>query len=318
MDFVEGLPKSGNKNAILVVVDRLTKYAHFLPFCHPFTAMSIAQLFMDNIFKLHGLLVAIVTDQDRIFTSKLWQDIFKSLKVSLHFSTAYHPQSDDQTERVNQCLENYLRCMTFLEPRMWTSWSSLAEWWYNTSYHTSLKCCPFEALYGYSPPQISEVMIPGPTSPALEFLSQKKEMIQWLKQNLTQAQARMKKYADNKRREREFAVGEMVYLRLQPFRHAALGIHQNLKLTTRFYGPFRILEKIGQVAYKIQLPASADIHPVFHMSQLKKHLGAKAVPQSNLPLVTKEGYIKTEPIDVLDTRALPRHDEVVTQWKIKW
>jgi hypothetical protein len=82
MDFVEGLPKSGNKNAILVVVDRLTKYAHFLPLAHPFTAQSVAQLFMDNIFKLHGLQVAIVIDRDKIFTSKLWQDMFKALKVS--------------------------------------------------------------------------------------------------------------------------------------------------------------------------------------------------------------------------------------------
>jgi IS30 family transposase len=105
---VEGLPKSSNKNAILVVVDRLTKYAHFLPLAHPFTAQPVAQLFMDNIFKLHGLQVAIVIDRDKIFTSKLWQDMFKALKVSLHYSSTYHPQSDGQTERVNQCLENYL------------------------------------------------------------------------------------------------------------------------------------------------------------------------------------------------------------------
>jgi hypothetical protein len=98
------------------VVDRLTKCAHFLPLCHPFSAQTVAQLFMDYIFKLHGLLVTIVTDRDRIFTSKLWQDLFKSLKVSLHYSTVYHPQTDEQTERVNQCLENYLRCMAFLEP----------------------------------------------------------------------------------------------------------------------------------------------------------------------------------------------------------
>jgi transposase InsO family protein len=101
MDFIEGLPKSGGKDVVLVVVDRLTKYAHFMALAHPFTAQYVAQLFIDTIIKLHGPPIAIVTDRDHIFTSKLWQDIFKSLKVSLHYSSAYHPQTDRQTERVN-------------------------------------------------------------------------------------------------------------------------------------------------------------------------------------------------------------------------
>jgi hypothetical protein len=268
---------------------------------------------MDHIFKLHGLPVAIVPHRDRNFISKHWQDLFKSLKVSLHYNTTYHSQSDGQTERVNQCLENYVRCMTFMKPKKWSSWLALAEWLYNTNYHSSWKCSPFEALYGCCPPLLSEVMIPCPTSPALEFLSHKNDMIQKLKQNLAQAQARIKKYADNKRSERQFVAGDMVYLRLQPFRHAAFGIHQSLKLTTKFYGPFRILERAENVAHRLQLPTSTDIHPVFHASQLKKHLGAKAIPQSNLPLVTQEGYIKIEPAEVLDTRALPRNNDIVTQ-----
>jgi hypothetical protein len=206
--------------------------------------------------------------------------------------------------------------MVFQEPKKWLSWLSLAEWWYNTTYHTSLKCTPFEALYGYQPPLIIEVMIPGPDSAAVEFLTQKHSMISRLKGNLAQAQARTKKYADLKRSEREFQVGDMVYLRLHPFRTNAFGIHQSFKLATRYYGPFKILEKIGQVAYKLQLPVLADIHPIFHVSQLKQHLGSKAVPQANFPLVTNEGYIKTEPTEVLETWALPRNDEIVTQWRV--
>jgi hypothetical protein len=103
----------------------------------------------------------------------------------------------------------------------------------------------------------------------------------------------MKKFADNKRTERKFEVGDMVYLRLQPFRHNAFNLHQSLKLTTKYYDPFRVLEKVGVVAYKIQLPSMADIHPIFHVSQLKKHLGTRVIPQDNLPLVTSDGYIKT-------------------------
>jgi hypothetical protein len=244
--------------------------------------------------------------------------MFKSLKVSLRYSSAYHPQSDRQTERVNQCLKNYLRCMAFQEPKKWASWLSLAEWWYNTNYPNSLKSTPFEALYGYSPPLITEVMVLGPKSPAVDFLAQKQSMIERLKENLTQAQTHINMYADLKRIEREFQVGDMVYLRLQPLGTNAFGIHHSMKLATRFYGPFKILERIGQVTYKLQLPVSANIHPVFHVSQLKKHLGAKVVPRSNLPLVTKEGYLKTESVEVLDTRALSRNDNIVTQWRIKW
>jgi hypothetical protein len=113
MDFVEGLPKSEGKDTILVVVDKLTKYAHFIPLCHPFTIKAVVQLFLDNVFKLHGLPLVIITDRDRIFTSQLWQDPFKSLNVKLKFSSPYHPQIDGQSERVNQYLENYLRCITF-------------------------------------------------------------------------------------------------------------------------------------------------------------------------------------------------------------
>jgi transposase InsO family protein len=111
MDFIETLPKSEGKDTILIVVDKLIKYAHFIPLSHPFTTKIIVQLFIDNVFKLHGLPLAIITDRDRIFTSQLWQDLFKSLNVKLRFSSVYHLQINDQSERVNQCLENYLKCM---------------------------------------------------------------------------------------------------------------------------------------------------------------------------------------------------------------
>jgi hypothetical protein len=143
-------------------------------------------------------------------------------------------------------------------------------------------------------------------------------MIIKLKQNLAQAQSRIKKYADKKRVDREFIVGAVVYLKLQPYRHTAFGLHQNLKLKTKYYGPFRVMERIGPSAYKLQLPASVAIQPVFHVSQLKQHIGPKALPQANVPLGTPEGYIKIAPSSVLDTRALPRNDEIVTQWKILW
>ena len=152
MDFIEGLPKSRGKDVILVVVDRLSKYAHFLALSHPFTAAMVAQLYFEHIFKLHGLPKTIVSDRDRIFLSKFWQELFSLLKVSLHLSSAYHPQSDGQTEVINRCLEGYLRCMTGEKPAEWMLWLPLAEWWYNTNWHSSIGVTPFEVIYGQPPP----------------------------------------------------------------------------------------------------------------------------------------------------------------------
>lgn len=155
MDFIEGLPRSWSKNVILVVVDRLTKYAHFIDLSHPFTAQSVAKVFLDVIYKLHGLPVNIITDRDKVFTSSFWKELFSLMGTTLAMSSAYHPQTDGQTERLNQCLEHYLRCMAHDHPTQWLNWLPLAEHWYNTNYHTSLHLTPFQALYGYPPPLFS-------------------------------------------------------------------------------------------------------------------------------------------------------------------
>jgi hypothetical protein len=323
MDFIEGLPKSKGKDVILVIVDRLTKYANFLPLAHPYTAHQVANLFWDNICKLHGQPKVIVSDRDRIFTSKVWQDLFSALKVDLHFSTAYHPESDGQTERVNQCLEQYLRSMAFSEPLKWAEWLPAAEWWYNTSYHSSIKTTPFEALYGYPPPQLHHISVPCDTHPDAEVtLQQKESMLKVLQTNLLKAQSRMKKYADMKRTERQFNIGDMVYLKMQPYRETALGLRNALKLSSKYYGPFRILKKVGKVAYQLQLPEGTLLHDVFHVNQLKRHIGPKAVPNPKLPLLTPDGKVKVAPLAILQYRQVPRnagdYDIPVPQWLIHW
>lgn len=151
MDFIESLPRSEGYDTILVVVDRFTKYAHFIPLRHPFTASSVAKVFLDSIIKLHGVPLSIVTDRDKIFTSAMWRDIFTALGSKLSYITAYHPQTDGQSERVNQCVEQYLRCAVYDKPGKWRSWLPMAEFWYNSSYHTSAGCSPFQALYGRVP-----------------------------------------------------------------------------------------------------------------------------------------------------------------------
>lgn len=154
LDFIEGLPKSRQFNCILVVVDKFSRYAHFIPLSHPFSAFDVAVAYMQNVYKLHGMPRALVSDRDKIFTSKLWEHLFQKSGTTLHLSTAYHPQSDGQTERVNQCLEMFLRCFTHATPSQWSKWLHLAEYWYNTCFHSALEKSPFEVLYGHPPSQL--------------------------------------------------------------------------------------------------------------------------------------------------------------------
>ena len=149
MDFITGLPKAARKDTIMVVVDRLTKYAHFCSIQSTFKSSQIAEVFLKEIQRLHGLPRIIVSDRDPKFTSKFWTELFKTLGTKLAMSTAYHPQTDGQTEIVNKCLEGYLRSYVSDKQGQWVQWLHLAEWWYNTTYHTTTNMTPFQALYGY-------------------------------------------------------------------------------------------------------------------------------------------------------------------------
>ena len=151
MDSVDGLPISMGKSTILVVVDKLSKYSHFIPISHPYTIQSVAKEFFDHVFRLHGLPESIVCDRDPTFTSKFWEELFRLNGTSFNFSYAYHPQMDGQTEVVNHTLEMYLRCFSSPRPKEWVKWISWAEYCYNTGIHTTSKKTPFEILYGRPP-----------------------------------------------------------------------------------------------------------------------------------------------------------------------
>lgn len=151
MDFIEALPKVGGKNVILAVVDRFSKYAHFIPLAHPYTAESVAKTFFSNIVCLHGFPTSIISNREVVFTSGFWKALFSAAGTRLHMSSAFHLQSDGQSEAVNPVITMYLRCITRDHPRQWLQWLPWAEFCYNTSYHSALKDTPFRVVYGRDP-----------------------------------------------------------------------------------------------------------------------------------------------------------------------
>jgi hypothetical protein len=185
MDFITGLPLSHGCTVILVVIDRLTKYAHFIPLKTDYTRKIVAEAFMHHIVKLHGMPKSIVSDRDKVFTSAFWQQLFKLQGTSLAMSSAYHPQSDGQSEVLNKTLELFLRCFTFNNPKAWYKALSWSEFWYNTAFQTSIGMSPFKALYGREPPTLVRYEPQASDPPTLQAeLMERDKLIQQLKSNL--------------------------------------------------------------------------------------------------------------------------------------
>ncbi|KAL6203482.1 hypothetical protein ACLB2K_027182 [Fragaria x ananassa] len=262
MDFVEGLPKSNGFNAIMVIVDRLSKFTHFVVVTHPFSAADIADTFLRNIFRLHGMPKCIVSDRDLVFVSKFWIAFFKLNDTTLCHSSAYHPQSDGQ----------------------------------------------------------SEAYLPGTTTIAAvdKALQDRDILIEHLRTNMAKAQIRMKQMADKNCTEREFAKGDWVFLKLQPYQQKSLLKRLSTKLAPRFFGPFKILQKIGSVAYRLELPPNSRLHPVFHASLLKKRIGDSAPVSGTLPQFDKDGQVVWEPLRVLDMGTRTYSKRRITTWLVQW
>ncbi|KAD3641324.1 hypothetical protein E3N88_30548 [Mikania micrantha] len=255
MDFVTGLPKTFRKNdAIWVIVDRLSKSAHFLPIQQGHSVSKLSEIFTQEIVRLHGTPVSIISDRDPRFTSHFWKGLQSAWGTRLRFSTAFHPQTDGQSERTIQTLEDILRACALEWTGNWDEYLCLVEFAYNNSWQASIGMAPFELLYGRkcrAPicwDEVGEKTIEGP-----ELVQITNEKVAIARERLKEAQSRQKSYADKHRRALEFIVGDKVFLKVSPCRGVRrFGLKG--KLSPRFIGPFEILERVGEVSYRLALP----------------------------------------------------------------
>ncbi|RZB86561.1 Transposon Ty3-G Gag-Pol polyprotein [Glycine soja] len=261
-------------DSIWVIVDRLTKSAHFIPINIIFSLEKLTTLYISEVGRLHGVPSSIVSDRDPRFTSRFWESLNRALGTKLRLSSAYHPQTDGQTKRTIQSLEDLLRACVLEKKGTWESSLPLIEFTHNNNFHSTIGMAPYEALYGRrcrTPLcwlESREGLTLGP-----EVVQQTTEKVRLIQERMRIAQSRQKKsYHDKRRKDLEFEVGDHVFLRVTPWTGVGRAL-KSRKLTPRFIGPFQILKKVGPVAYQIALPPSlSNPHNVFHVSQLRKYI----------------------------------------------
>jgi len=321
MDFITKLPRTARGvDSIWVVVDRLTKSAHFIPIQESISAERLADIYVREIVARHGVPVSVVSDRDVRFTSRFWKRFHDEMGTRLHFSTAFHPQTDGQSERTIQTLEDMLRACVLDFGGCWDTYLPLAEFSYNNSYHASIDRPPFEMLYGRkcrTPICWGEVgqRVMGSTEVVLKTT----ELIQQVRSRLQTAQSRQKSYADKRRSDLEFQVGDMVLLKVSPWK-GVIRFRKRGKLGPRFIGPFRVLARVGRVAYRLDLPEELSlIHNTFHVSQLRKCLvdETAVVPLEDIQVDSGLNYIE-KPIAILERKTKTLRNKVIQLVKVQW
>src|SRR5580765_1410605 len=321
IDFIVQLPMTKLKHdAILAVVDKFTKMSHFIPTTTKVTAPETAKLIFDNIIRLHGLPSVIISDRDSRFTSNFWKSLFELLNTKLSMSTAFHPQSNGQTEIINRYLEQALRHYTDIIQNDWDTYLTHIEIAHNNSVNTTTKYTPFYLNYGFNP-----------TFPSNLLNSVKQSNVETVKQvllkldkitklaanNIIAAQQRQKYYTDNSRREVEFKIGDNVLLSTKNLK--TLLPEQTKKLSKNFIGPFKIIEVISKVAYKLELPSHMRVHNVFHISLLKEYIIDKMFTNRNDsrpdPEYNEKGEAEWEVERILNKRKIGKGYQYLVKWK---
>ncbi|KAA3477770.1 DNA/RNA polymerases superfamily protein [Gossypium australe] len=314
MDFVSGLPLSlKKKDDVWVVVDRLTNTTNY-------SLDKLVELYISEIVRLHRVLISIISDRDPRFTSQFWKKLQEALSTRLQFSTAFHLQTDGQSERVIQILEYMLRCYILEFDGNWEKYLPLVEFTYNNSFQSSIKMALYEALYGckcQTPlhwTDLSEKKIHG-----VDLIRDTKEKVKVIRDSLKATSDQQKSYADLKRKDIEFQVNDKVFLKVSPwkkiFRFGFKG-----KLSLRFNGPYEIIERIGPVAYRLTLPSKLEkIHNVFHVSMLHGYRSepSHVISSTEIEIQLDMTY-NEEPIRILARKVKELRNKCIALVKVLW
>jgi transposase InsO family protein len=302
VDFITQLPDSNGFTAVCVFVDRFTKMAHFAPTTNNVDADGTVQLFLERVFSAHGLPDDIVSDRGVTFTSKFTRAIFKALNIEQNLSTAFHPRTNGQSERINSILEQYLRCYVNYQQTNWSTLLPIAEFSYNNTIHSSTKTTPFFANFGYHPkftvtiPRVSKDNVP-----ATDRVQALKNLYSEMRFNIQSAIEAHSRHFDTKTiPQPDFKVGDQVWLDSRNLR-----THRPAKkLDYKREGPFTVTEKVGTRSYRLNLPKTVKVYPVFHVSLLERFrpdLISGRTPKRRPPLVV-DGEEEFEVESILDSK----------------
>ncbi|GKA69153.1 putative reverse transcriptase domain-containing protein [Tanacetum coccineum] len=281
---------------------------------------TLIMLYIKEIVSRHGVPISIIPDRDSHFTSRFWQLLHDALGTQLDISTAYHPETDGQSERTIQTLEDMLRACVIVLEKGWEKYLPLVEFSYNNSYHASIKAAPFEAHYGQkcrSPvcwAEVGDVQLTGP-----EIIHETTKKIVQIRQRLQAARDRQRSCANVRRKPLEFQVGDQVMLKVSP-RKGVIRFGKQVKLNPWYIGPFKILKRVGLVAYKLELPEELrNVHNTFYVSNLKKCLSDESlvIPMKELRLDDKLNFVE-EPVKIMDREVKQLRQSRIPIVNVRW
>ena len=283
LDLITRLPKSHHYTAILVIVDRFSKMAHFIPTHHDSDAPMIAQLVFDNIVRLHGFPRSMVSDRDTRFLSNFWTELFYLAQTTLRFSTANHPQSDGQTERTNRTLEQYLRLYVENKPHQWHGYMTTAEIAYNNATHSAIGTSPYYLVYQRHinlPLDLAISDLHSRNSAVESLMNDRKDMLNLARENLASAYERMIRNNEGKAIPSPFQIHDLVLVHRAAFRrnHSTPDLN---KFSERWYGPFRVIKVINANAYKIEFPDTFKFHNVINVTFLSPYRLSDRFPRQH-------------------------------------
>jgi Chromo (CHRromatin Organisation MOdifier) domain/Integrase core domain len=314
MDYITDLPSSNGYDSVLVVVDRLTKMVHFVPSRATDTSRDLANHYVHHIFRLHGLPSDIVSDRGSTFTSRWWTEVLAQLKIKPNLSTAFHPETDGQTERTNQSVEQYLRTYVNYLQDDWFDLLPIAEFAHNNAYHSSIGMTPFYANYGYHP-RLELTLHESAVPQANDWSRKVRESHLLAAENIKKALATHAKYANRLRTEAPpFRPGDKVWL----LRRNISTERPSIKLDAKRLGPFTIHKEISRSAFRLDLPPSMKIHPTFHVSLLEPFvpntLSSRQQEEPPPPIVNQGGQEEYEVAKILDSRLRNRRFQYLVDW----